>query len=235
MQYSPNPRSSAKQHHARHDRVANGLGVTPKSRTAHKSLILLALPREARESLGINDLACSLGKSSGIALQGVSPAAPKLDVPKPSTAPAALPGTQSSDTQSSDSRPGVAIDSPDAHMRPLDPPEAANRNESAQSYSRLVAVLNGKWRVIECRDDIQWILQSRNTQKSLSTGVWRAHSYCRTRETLLRVCAARAGKIDPTAAAVLAALPDWIETPDLPAPVTHDGTAELLGHALRAG
>jgi hypothetical protein len=29
MQYSPNPRSSAKQHHARPDRVANGLGVTP--------------------------------------------------------------------------------------------------------------------------------------------------------------------------------------------------------------
>jgi hypothetical protein len=28
MQYSPNPRSSAKQHHARPDRVANGLGVT---------------------------------------------------------------------------------------------------------------------------------------------------------------------------------------------------------------
>jgi hypothetical protein len=27
MQYSPNPRSSAKRHHARPDRVANGLGV----------------------------------------------------------------------------------------------------------------------------------------------------------------------------------------------------------------
>jgi hypothetical protein len=35
-------------------------------------------------TLGINDLACSLGKSSGIALQGVSPAAPKLAFPKPS-------------------------------------------------------------------------------------------------------------------------------------------------------
>jgi hypothetical protein len=98
-------------------------------------------------------------------------------------------------------------------MRPPDPPETANRNESAQSYGRLVAVLNGKWRVIECRDGIQWILQSRDARKSLSTGVWRSRSYCRTREALLRVCAARAGNIDPTAAAVLAALPDWIEAP----------------------
>jgi hypothetical protein len=56
----------------------------------------VALPSEVREALGINNLARSLGKSSGIALQGVSPAAPKLDFPKPS-APGPDDGTFSAD------------------------------------------------------------------------------------------------------------------------------------------
>jgi hypothetical protein len=115
-------------------------------------------------------------------------------------------------TQSNDSSAGVATDSPDPEMRPLDAPKAINRNESSGNYGRVVAVLNGKWRVIECRDGIQWILQSRDSLTAI-VGVWRGCSYCRTKEALLRVCAAQVGKIDPTAAAVLAALPDWIETP----------------------
>jgi hypothetical protein len=104
----------------------------------------------------------------------------------------------------------VALDSPEAQLRPLGAREVANRNESAQGYSRLVAVLNGKWRVIECRDGIQWILQARDTLNALSTAVWRGRSYCRTKEALLRVCAAHAGKIDPTPTAILAALPPLI-------------------------
>jgi hypothetical protein len=115
-------------------------------------------------------------------------------------------------TQSSDSGVRVASDSPDAQIRSLDPPEAGNRNESAQGYRRVVAVLNDKWRVIECRDGIQWILQSRDTRKANATGVWRGRSYCRTKEALSRVCASHAAEIDPSATAVLAALPDWIET-----------------------
>jgi hypothetical protein len=110
-------------------------------------------------------------------------------------------------TQSSDSSVGLVTDSPDAQIRPLGSAEDANRTESADGCSRVVAVLNGKWRVIECRDRIQWILQSRDSLKA-TVGVWRGRSYCRTKEALLRVCAAHAGMIDPTAAAILAALPD---------------------------
>jgi hypothetical protein len=47
-------------------------------------------------------------------------------------------------------------------MTSLDAPNALNRHESSDGYSRVGAVLNGKWRVIECRDRIQWILQSRD-------------------------------------------------------------------------
>jgi hypothetical protein len=110
-------------------------------------------------------------------------------------------------TQSRDSSFGVGADSPHAQMRPLDAPI---RNESAEGYSFVVAVLNGKWRIIECRDGLQWILQSRDTLRALPTTVWRGRSYCRSKEALLRVSAAHAGAIDPTVAAILASLPERI-------------------------
>jgi hypothetical protein len=132
--------------------------------------------------------------------------------------------------QGGDSSLGVAPDSPRSQMRPLDAPKIANRNESAEDYSRIVAVLNGKWRVIECRDRIQWILQSRDTLKALSSAVWRGRSYCRTSAALNRLFRRQAGAIDPTAAAALAALPDWIEAPNLPArsPTTRSAAEEHI-------
>ncbi len=117
----------------------------------------------------------------------------------PSPAPASI--------QSSDSSPGVATDSPHAEMRPLDAPEAVNRNESSDSYGDVVAVLNHKWRVIRCRDNVQWVLQSRDSATA-AKGVWRGRSHCGTKEALLRVCAAHAGELDPTAVGLLAELPE---------------------------
>jgi hypothetical protein len=107
-------------------------------------------------------------------------------------------------TQSSDFALGATIDSPLHKSGPVDAPDVLNRKESSDGYGRVVAVLNPKWRVIECRDGIQWILQSRDSLKP--EVVWRGRSYCRTKEALLRVCALHAGEINPTAAAVLAAL-----------------------------
>jgi hypothetical protein len=112
--------------------------------------------------------------------------------------------------QSSESSLGAVNDSPDSERRPLDAPKTVNGKESSNSYGNVVTVLNGKWRVIRCRDGIQWILQSRDSLMA-AVGIFRGRSYCRTKEALLRVCAAHAGEIAPTAAAVLAALPDWIE------------------------
>ena len=118
-------------------------------------------------------------------------------------------------TQSSDSSLGVAIDSLNVETRPLDAPEAINRNESSDSYSDVVAVLNPKWRFIRCRDNVQWVLQSRDSATA-AKGVWRGRSHCGTKEALLRVCAAHAGELDPTAVGLLAELPDRIEAPGLP-------------------
>jgi hypothetical protein len=117
-------------------------------------------------------------------------------------------------TQSSDSSPWVAIDSLNEEMRPLDAPKAVNRNESSDSYGDVVAVLNRSWRVIRCRDGIQWILQSRDSATA-AKGVWRGRSYLRTKESLLRNCPAHAGELDPTAVGLLAELPDWTEAPGM--------------------
>jgi hypothetical protein len=39
--------------------------------------------------------------------------------------------------------------------------------ESADDYARIVAILNDRWRVIECPDRIQWILQHRGSPEML--------------------------------------------------------------------
>lgn len=83
--------------------------------------------------------------------------------------------------------------------------------ESDDSYPNLVAVLNSRWRVIQCRDGIQWILQYRNRAETVARDGWRGRSYCRTKEALIRCCDEHAGQLDPVARKTLLALPEWIE------------------------
>ena len=82
--------------------------------------------------------------------------------------------------------------------------------ESADDYSELVAQLDADWRVIECRDRQQWILQRRGSPKKARANDWRGRSYCRTAEALRRCARYHAGTIDPTSAAILALLPERI-------------------------
>lgn len=57
-------------------------------------------------------------------------------------------------------------------------------NEGAGDYAAVVAVLSAKWRVITCRDRLQWILQRR---EGVTAGAprWANVSHCPTRDTLL--------------------------------------------------
>jgi len=86
--------------------------------------------------------------------------------------------------------------------------------ETADDYPHIVVVLNDGWRVIECRAGVQWILQHRNRAKTVARDGWRGRSYCRTRDALIR-CTRHAGAIEPVVLAVLASLPDWIESSTL--------------------
>jgi len=80
-----------------------------------------------------------------------------------------------------------------------------SHRESDGNYSSVVVRLNKVWRVICCKDDIQWILQF--SKKSGHGTAWRGRSYSRRREPLIRLCAQHAGEISPTAMAILEALP----------------------------
>ena len=122
----------------------------------------------------------------------------------------------SASTQSSDFIVRGATDGPNHKIRRLDAPNAVSGHELSDGYSRVVTILNTKWRVIECRDRIQWILQSRDSLQP-EVGLWRGRSYCLTKEALLRVCAARVDEIASIIAAILAALPDRIEPSNAPA------------------
>ena len=89
---------------------------------------------------------------------------------------------------------------------------ATGRIETADDYGRVVARLNPRWRIIVGSCGIQWILQRRNPTESQHKAIWRGRSYCRTPEALIRCVREHAGTIAPAVAAILAALPERIET-----------------------
>ena len=82
-----------------------------------------------------------------------------------------------------------------------------NHRESDDNYDRVVARLDDRWRVIVCRDDVQWILQRRDGERA-GRARWTGVGYFLTREALLRVSRASCAWIDPAALAVLEALPE---------------------------
>jgi hypothetical protein len=79
--------------------------------------------------------------------------------------------------------------------------------ERDDDYAGLVARLNDRWRVISCRDGIQWILQRRDA-KTPHTGVWRGAGYFRTRNALIAACVALVRPLEPSARASLERLPE---------------------------
>jgi hypothetical protein len=86
----------------------------------------------------------------------------------------------------------------------------SSRSEEADDYDAVVARLNDRWRVIVCVADIQWVLQRRTGERH-GRARWEGRGFCRTSEALNRLSRNHAGAIDPSAAAVLASLPERIE------------------------
>jgi hypothetical protein len=102
---------------------------------------------------------------------------------------------------------------------------AGSKSEEDDNYHALVATLNDNWRVIVCAASIQWVLQRRAGERH-GRARWEGRSFCRTREALNRLSRRHAGVVDPTAAAILAGLPDWIEAPNLAFATHRTGPAE---------
>src|SRR5918995_589248 len=68
----------------------------------------------------------------------------------------------------------------------------ARVGEERDSYPAVVAVLGERWRVIDSKCGIQWILQRRPGQ---APDGWRGNAYCRMRESLLRNIWERCGDV----------------------------------------
>ena len=83
------------------------------------------------------------------------------------------------------------------------------RRETSDFYSGVIAVLTSRWRVVTCRNGIQWILQKR-TAEPLHKGIWRGRSYHTNQNSLIEACASRELLFDRKARADLDALPSII-------------------------
>ena len=81
-----------------------------------------------------------------------------------------------------------------------------SRKESDDNYHDVVAQLAPRWRVIVCKDYLQWIIQKR-TAEPLHRGVWRSQSYVTCRNSLIRLCASLELLSEPLARTRLEALP----------------------------
>lgn len=83
------------------------------------------------------------------------------------------------------------------------------RKETSDFYGSVIAILASRWRVIACRNGIQWILQKR-TAEPLHKGIWRGQSYHTSRIGLIEACARLELLSDDEALAALEALPELL-------------------------
>ena len=89
---------------------------------------------------------------------------------------------------------GVAVTEPPSHR------------ERDDGYKGVIAQLAPRWRVIICRDGIQWIVQRKEVSHG---GPWRGMSYHTSRDGLLRACGSLEA-LRSSGLEALAALPEFI-------------------------
>ena len=85
---------------------------------------------------------------------------------------------------------------------------SSSERERDDHYSRVIVNLNSNWRVIVCKDGIQWILQSRRGAE------WRGRSYHTSRDSLSRVVRQVSGHLCEGSLEALDALPEIFPSPN---------------------
>jgi len=93
-----------------------------------------------------------------------------------------------------------------AAIHSLTPVYNATHMERDDAYSKVVIQLAPRWRIIECRNAEQWIIQHRSAEP-LHQGVWRSVSYVVSRDKLIELSASLGLFSEPSKRAVLEALP----------------------------
>lgn len=77
--------------------------------------------------------------------------------------------------------------------------------EEADDYPAVIEIANSCWRIIACPDRLQWILQRRSVSKG--EPIWRARSFCNSRDALLRCIREHAGAVAEKVVRTLRVLP----------------------------
>ena len=93
-----------------------------------------------------------------------------------------------------------------AAIHSLTPVYNATHMESGDAYRKVILQLAPRWRIIECRNAEQWIIQKRSAEP-LHQGVWRSVSYVVSRDKLIELSASLSLLSEPSKRAVLEALP----------------------------
>ena len=88
---------------------------------------------------------------------------------------------------------GAAVTAPMSHK------------ERDDNYNSVIVQLAPRWRVILCKDGMQWIVQQKEASHG---GPWRGMSYYTNRDGLLRACG-RVGALNNDVLEALEALPDY--------------------------
>ena len=84
---------------------------------------------------------------------------------------------------------------------------APSHRERDDFYQGEIIELSARWRVVLCKNRLQWILQ-RRSKNSPHRGYWHDQSYFTRRDALIEACARRGLISDPKAMVVLDALPE---------------------------
>ncbi|MDC0636085.1 hypothetical protein OAP02_00420 [Amylibacter sp.] len=91
----------------------------------------------------------------------------------------------------------------------VDISESHSHRERDDSYSKVIIQLAPRWRIIECRNALQWIIQH-HSAKLLNRGYWLAVSYLTSKNKLIEVSTGLNLLSDASMKNVLNSLPETI-------------------------
>ena len=91
----------------------------------------------------------------------------------------------------------------------LFPAYNTSHRERDDRYTQVILQLAPRWRIIECRNAEQWIIQKRSAEP-LDRGKWTGVSYVVSRDKLIELSASLGLLSEPSRRAVLEALPSTI-------------------------
>ena len=81
------------------------------------------------------------------------------------------------------------------HLRTSEPVRTDHLEEADNYRGELFR--HGTYRVAECRDGIQWLLQRQSGARTVGGARWRSLAYCTTRSALTRLYQAHSGSVAP--------------------------------------